>query len=205
MGWIKPVDLPISSGYGPRDGGFHYGIDFSDGVAGHPIRAMADGQVVYNAYEAGGFGNTITVVHADGIKSGYGHMIALSPLPVGAQVVQGQELGRVGSTGASTGPHLHLWMGSSPNPPGVIDPTPYITGATVGDDIVTQEQMDTLGRWMKEQRELEQQTIGQWLKDVEGRINAHTDAKLAGVQAGNVDLDALATAVADKLAARLKD
>lgn len=48
-----------------------------------------------------------------------------------------------------------------------------------GDDEMTQEQMDTLGLWMKQQRELEQQTLGQWLKDVEGRVNAHTDSAIA--------------------------
>lgn len=48
-----------------------------------------------------------------------------------------------------------------------------------GGDDVTQEQMDTLGRWMKEQKDLLQGVIGQWLKDVEGRINAHVDTKLA--------------------------
>ena len=199
--WIKPVDLPISSGYGMRDGGFHYGIDFSDGVAGHPIRAMAAGTVVYNAYEAGGFGNPLTVLHDDGVKSGYGHMVAVSPLPVGARVNQGDVLGLVGSTGASTGPHLHLWMGSSPNPPGVIDPTPYISGAPVG-DIVTPEQMDTLGAWMKQQRELEEKTIGQWLKDVEGRLKAYIDTKIVA-SSGGVDVAALAKQVADEVARRM--
>lgn len=210
--WLKPVDLPVSSGYGPRGNPpeFHYGIDFSDGIAGHPIHAIADGTVTYAAWEPDGFGNTVTLTHPSGVKSGYGHMAAPTSLHVGDDVRQGDVLGYVGTTGASTGPHLHLWMGSSPNPPGVIDPSPYVLGApTSGDDDVTQEQMDTLGQWLKDtEKRIEEKVlgdVGQWLKDVEGRVNAHTDAKVAQIAAGNVDLDKLADVVADKIAARLKD
>lgn len=127
MTYIKPVDLPVSSPYGPRGDGFHYGIDYSDGMSGHPIHAVEQGTVVYKAYEDGGFGNTVTVQHPDGTKSGYGHMMAPAIVEQGQHVDQGQVLGYVGTTGASTGPHLHLWMGSGPNPPGVIDPTPLLS------------------------------------------------------------------------------
>lgn len=58
---------------------------------------------------------------------------------------------------------------------------PTFPSGDEGDEEVTQEQMDTIGAWMKEQRELQQKVLGQWLKDVEGRINAHTDAKIAEV------------------------
>lgn len=60
---------------------------------------------------------------------------------------------------------------------------PTFPSGDEGDEEVTQEQMDTIGAWMKEQRELQQKVLGQWLKDVEGRINAHTDAKIAEVLA----------------------
>ena len=180
--FIAPVDLPVSSGYGMRDGGFHYGIDFSDGVAGHPIRAVAAGEVIYNAYEDGGFGNTITLLHGDNLKSGYGHMVEPSPLPVGTRVNQGDVIGHVGSTGASTGPHLHLWMGSSPNPPGVIDPTPLLGGATPGDEEMTQEQMDTIGQWLKDTEARIEKQLGEWMQEqasnVVKLVNAHIDQKL---------------------------
>jgi murein DD-endopeptidase MepM/ murein hydrolase activator NlpD len=129
--WIRPVNLPVSSGYGMRPGGFHYGIDFSDGVSGHPIHAIADGQVTYRAFEAGGFGNTVTLTHWNqgGIKSGYGHMREPAIVAYGTFVNQGDVLGYIDNTGYSFGPHLHLWMGSAPNPPGVVDPSPYVLGA----------------------------------------------------------------------------
>lgn len=90
-----------------------------------------------------------------------------------------------------------------PNPDGL---TPAEWDAITAGDIVTPEQMDTLGAWMKQQREVEEKTIGQWLKDVEGRLKAHIDTKVTtpGAPAA-VDYDKLASAVADKLAARLKD
>lgn len=63
---------------------------------------------------------------------------------------------------------------------GFVDAIPRICAAAGGGsgDIVTPEQMDTLGAWMKQQRELEEKTIGQWLKDVEGRLKAYIDAKV---------------------------
>lgn len=123
--FIKPVDLPVSSPFGQRASGFHPGIDFSDGVPGHPIQATADGTVVFNAFESG-LGNTVTLQH-DGIKSGYGHMLELSTLPIGARVRQGDVVGFVGSTGDSDGPHLHFWMGQNPNTLAV-DPAPLLGG-----------------------------------------------------------------------------
>ena len=122
--FIYPVDLPISSSFGPREGGFHPGVDLSDGIPGHPIRAAADGPVVYKAFEEGGLGNTVTLVHG-GVKSGYGHMLGAAVVEVGDVVRQGDILGFVGTTGASTGPHLHFWMGENPNV-GAVDPMQFI-------------------------------------------------------------------------------
>ena len=76
----------------------------------------------------------MTLQHADGLRSGYGHMQGAAIVGWGEHVAKGQVLGYVGTTGASTGPHLHYWMGASPNPPGVIDPSPYVLGAPSAPD-----------------------------------------------------------------------
>jgi len=127
MDFSRPVDLPVSSPFGQRSSGFHAGIDYSDGVEGHPIHAVGDGVVVFNAFEGDGLGWTVTIQH-DGIKSGYGHMREQSPFALGTPVRLGDIVGFVGNTGSSTGPHLHLWMGQNPNTLAV-DPAPLLTGA----------------------------------------------------------------------------
>jgi murein DD-endopeptidase MepM/ murein hydrolase activator NlpD len=173
-------DHSVSSPYGPRNGGFHTGVDFNV-PPGAEILASHDGMVIYAAYEAGGAGNTVTVRGTDGYQTRYHHMqrfIVGSNQPV----VAGQVLGYCDSTGASSGPHLHFEIRTDPATH--VDPLPYLKGSppTPGDDeIVTREQMDTLGLWMKQQREIETKqildTVGQWLKDVEGRLGAKIDAK----------------------------
>ncbi|WP_173924449.1 M23 family metallopeptidase [Agromyces sp. Marseille-P2726] len=108
-----------ASGFGPREapcGGcstFHDGIDFNPGN-GTPVMSIADGVVVLATENGGGLGVNVEVQHnIDGelITSSYAHMqygsLAVS---VGDQVTAGQQLGLVGSTGQSTGPHLHLEM-----------------------------------------------------------------------------------------------
>jgi murein DD-endopeptidase MepM/ murein hydrolase activator NlpD len=105
--------------FGPRLSGcsgcsaFHDGIDFLPG-AGSPILSIADGVVVTATSESGGLGNYVEVQHNIGgelITSVYGHMEDGSmQVSVGQQVTAGQQLGAVGSTGQSTGPHLHLEM-----------------------------------------------------------------------------------------------
>lgn len=105
-----PVAGRITSGYGLRRHpilGFtrmHAGIDF--GAAwGSPVYAVTDGTVSYAGWH-GGHGNYVRLEHGGGIGTGYGHMsrIAVSP---GMQVRRGQVIGYVGSSGLSTGPHLH--------------------------------------------------------------------------------------------------
>ena len=83
----------------------HRGLDFRASY-GTPILAVADGQVS-GAGWAGGYGRQVRLTHADGIATSYSHMsrIAVSP---GGRVRQGQVIGYVGSTGLSTGPHLHF-------------------------------------------------------------------------------------------------
>jgi murein DD-endopeptidase MepM/ murein hydrolase activator NlpD len=114
--WPFPSPVPISSGFGARVspcGGcssFHEGVDFIPG-AGTPIGAIADGTVTYAAYD-GNFGYHVIIDHninGQKVQSLYAHMLAGSiKVVVGQQVTVTQELGLVGSTGHSTGAHLHL-------------------------------------------------------------------------------------------------
>lgn len=101
----------ITSTFGPRvhpiygDVRMHTGIDFAAG-SGVPIRAAADG-VVLSAGVRGGYGNTILLDHGGALATMYAHQSAFA-VAAGARVAKGQVIGYVGSTGNSTGPHLHF-------------------------------------------------------------------------------------------------
>jgi len=89
----------------------HGGIDYRS-QTGDEVIATADGVVSYSAYNKGsGFGNLITIVHANGFKTRYGHLSQRS-VKTGQVVRKGQKIGEVGSTGRSSGPHLHyeVWF-----------------------------------------------------------------------------------------------
>jgi len=114
--FIWPVEGWISSPYGPRRGGFHYGLDIAVST-GTPIRAMASGWVNFAGWR-GGYGRTIIIDHGDGWETLYGHASRLN-VAEGEEVYQGQIIARVGETGNATGPHLHLEIikdGSKLNP-----------------------------------------------------------------------------------------
>ncbi len=108
---MAPAGGRITSGFGYRVhpilrfSRFHAGIDFGAGW-GSPIVAAADGQVV-GASWAGGYGRQVRIVHDGGIMTTYSHMSAMVAQP-GTQVRQGQVIGYVGSSGLSTGPHVHF-------------------------------------------------------------------------------------------------
>jgi murein DD-endopeptidase MepM/ murein hydrolase activator NlpD len=110
QGMVQPVNGHITSGYGLRRHpilGYvrmHSGVDFG-ATYGSPVFAVSDGIVAF-AGRHGGHGNYVKLEHGGGLGSGYGHMsrIAVSP---GQHVQAGQVIGYVGSTGLSTGPHLH--------------------------------------------------------------------------------------------------
>lgn len=111
-GVMSPVPAAhLSSGFGLRwhpllgYSRFHKGVDYA-AAAGTPIQAVADGMVAQAGW-AGGYGQMVRLSHPGGIETGYAHMshIAVSP---GARVRQGQTIGYVGTTGLSTGPHLHF-------------------------------------------------------------------------------------------------
>ena len=110
-GLMAPVAGRITSGFGYRYhpilhfSRLHAGIDF--GAAwGSPILAAADGQVVGSGY-AGGYGRQVRIAHSGGIVTTYSHMSSIIASP-GLPVRQGQVIGYVGSSGLSTGPHLHF-------------------------------------------------------------------------------------------------
>ncbi len=106
-----PFHGPITSTFGHRENPFggenvetHKGLDIS-GPLGAPVRAMAKGEVEF-AGVRGGFGNCIILKHANGFETLYGHLSKILVKP-GQQINIGQEIGKIGSTGRSTGPHLH--------------------------------------------------------------------------------------------------
>jgi murein DD-endopeptidase MepM/ murein hydrolase activator NlpD len=109
--WPFPYAVPITDGFGPRDGGFHKGVDFVPG-AGTPIYAIADGVATTAGYDDSGYGNHVVLEHNLGgvkVESLYGHMIMdSSPIVVGQQVKVGDFLGLVGETGVAYGAHLHF-------------------------------------------------------------------------------------------------
>jgi len=103
--FVKPVAGQVSSGFGARDGGFHYGLDIAAPL-GTPIRAVTRGEVI-EAGPATGFGLWMRLEHPDGTVTVYGHMNTINQ-PVGAHVVAGERIATVGARGQATGPHLHL-------------------------------------------------------------------------------------------------
>ncbi|WIB26574.1 M23 family metallopeptidase [Curtobacterium sp. MCSS17_015] len=138
VAWRYPFDreYPVSSGFGDRTppvGGAssnHQGIDFAAGI-GVAIHAVAAGTVITAGELDGwkGFGKLTRIQHADGYTSWYGHQSSIA-VGVGTKVSAGQYIGQVGSTGTSSGPHLHLGISTSE---GFIDPS-FILRAPKSDD-----------------------------------------------------------------------
>jgi septal ring factor EnvC (AmiA/AmiB activator) len=104
-GFIWPVNAPITSPFGWRWGRMHEGIDLG-AAYGTPIAAAASGVVIYAGWE-GGYGNLVVIDHGGGLATAYGHQSRIA-VSVGQGVSQGETIGYVGSTGHSTGPHLHF-------------------------------------------------------------------------------------------------
>lgn len=114
-GWALPNAGPVSSGYGYRPApvqglpDWHYGLDFAD-ACGSPIHAVNDGVVVHGGGPYKGMsGNVIEIDHGDGMLSRYGHMFGNGVLVAeGDTVTGGEQIGRIGNAGNSTGCHLHF-------------------------------------------------------------------------------------------------
>jgi murein DD-endopeptidase MepM/ murein hydrolase activator NlpD len=120
QGFIWPLNGPITSGYGPRWGRMHTGIDI-DGYTGQPIVASKAGNVILASYYSG-YGNAVIIDHGGGIATLYGHMSAFG-VSSGQSVVQGTVVGNVGCTGSCTGDHLHFEVRVNGNP---VNPLDYL-------------------------------------------------------------------------------
>ena len=119
-GLIWPCDGVVVSGFGMRWGRMHEGVDIGCAY-GTPNRAAASGTVIYAGW-LGGYGNLVVVDHGNGLSTAYAHASSIL-VSVGQSVSQGQTVSLVGSTGNSSGPHLHFEVRVN----GVaVDPLPYL-------------------------------------------------------------------------------
>lgn len=123
--WPCPGYSRVSSGYGNRVCPFH-GQEFHDGIdlsaaSGTPILAFGPGTVTVSGWN-GGYGNYISIDHGGGLMSFYGHCSALY-VKKGATVKAGQKIAAVGTTGSSTGNHLHFGMHKNGSP---VNPQSYV-------------------------------------------------------------------------------
>jgi len=103
---------------------FHHGVDVAAPV-GTPLTAPADGVVAHKGSGASG-GNTLILKHADDVFTVYYHLQKPSHLNKGTRVEQGELIGLVGNTGASTGPHLHWEVRRSRTWGDTVDPVPFL-------------------------------------------------------------------------------
>jgi YD repeat-containing protein len=106
LAFLWPAEGKLTSKFGRRWGRMHKGIDIA-GPTGTPIHAAADGIVIQSGWNSGGYGNLVEIRHADGTTTRYGHNSRLS-VAVGQTIRQGQQVAEMGSTGHSTGSHLHF-------------------------------------------------------------------------------------------------
>ncbi|QBS37073.1 LysM peptidoglycan-binding domain-containing protein [Thermaerobacter sp. FW80] len=120
---IWPLRGRITSGYGPRWGAMHTGIDI-DGATGQAVRA-ADGGTVVSAGWDGGYGYAVQIRHDSGLYTFYAHMSRIA-VDVGDAVAQGQVIGYVGSTGQSTGSHLHFEVRRCTSPGCAVPPLGFL-------------------------------------------------------------------------------
>ena len=123
---IWPINGWITSGFGKRaspltgEPGRHYGVDIANEV-GTPIRATADGLVVYAGWQ-NGYGRMVVIEHGYGFSTRYGHCSSVD-VKVGDEVKRGQIISYVGSSGRSTGSHLHYEVRIHGVP---VDPVKYL-------------------------------------------------------------------------------
>jgi murein DD-endopeptidase MepM/ murein hydrolase activator NlpD len=102
----RPVAAPTGDRFGPRGNRFHTGLDFPASY-GRNVRAARAGTVLGAGYDAGGYGNVVHISHGLGVTTFYAHLRRIT-VRRGEWVVGGERVGTVGSTGFSTGPHLHF-------------------------------------------------------------------------------------------------
>ncbi|AHB88777.1 M23 family aminopeptidase NlpD [Thermosynechococcus sp. NK55a] len=120
--FIWPARGVLTSGFGPRWGRMHRGIDIAAPI-GTPIYAAAAGVVTYSQWNSGGYGNLVEIRHADGTLTLYAHNHR-NLVRVGQYVEQGQQIAEMGSTGRSTGPHVHFEV--HPQGQGAVNPMIFL-------------------------------------------------------------------------------
>ena len=112
----------ISSYYGEkRATSYHKGLDIANNL-GEDVMSAFEGKVIFAGYNNGGYGNLVIIQHSDDMKTYYAHLNDLY-VSEGQQVKKGEIIGAVGSTGYSTGPHLHFELRIDENP---VNPLSYI-------------------------------------------------------------------------------
>jgi murein DD-endopeptidase MepM/ murein hydrolase activator NlpD len=119
-GSIWPLRGTITSRYGPRWGTTHKGLDIA-APTGTTVSAFMSGTVTFSGWQ-GGYGNLVIINHGNGLQSYYGHNSKLL-VSSGQKVSKGQAISRVGSTGDSTGPHLHFEVRKNGTP---VNPSNYL-------------------------------------------------------------------------------
>ena len=125
--FFRPVRAPITDGFGRRWGRMHTGLDFP-AATGTRVEAAGRGVVSFAGYNTGGYGNLVIVDHRLGYQTWYAHL-SVETSYVGEPVVGGTRVGLVGSTGHSTGPHLHFEVRRNGTP---IDPMPRLLASAAG-------------------------------------------------------------------------
>jgi murein DD-endopeptidase MepM/ murein hydrolase activator NlpD len=118
--WVVPVKGKLTSHFGPRWGSHHAGIDIA-APTGTPVHA-AGGGIVKKANWDGGYGNAVVIDHGNGVLTRYAHNSELVVKP-GQRVKPGDLIAKVGSTGDSTGPHVHLELQINGKK---VDPLPWL-------------------------------------------------------------------------------
>jgi peptidoglycan hydrolase-like protein with peptidoglycan-binding domain len=122
--FLRPVHAAMGDRFGWRWGRMHTGIDFP-APAGTPIGAAGRGVVKFAGWNSGGYGNLVVVTHRLGFETWYAHQSRIA-VSAGQAVTGGSRIGFVGSTGHSTGPHLHFEVRLNGTP---IDPAPRLLGS----------------------------------------------------------------------------
>ncbi|GAA2644316.1 hypothetical protein GCM10010399_92790 [Dactylosporangium fulvum] len=151
-GWVRPVPGGVVSAFGQRGGRLHAGVDLDArkrtpikvASSGTVIKAVCDGSTLRTvgscdrdgSPSAAGCGWFVDVAHADGIITRYCHMVQRPAVGAGDRVAAGQQIGLVGSSGHSSGPHLHfeVHLGGDRSPKGATNPVPFMKahGAPLG-------------------------------------------------------------------------
>ncbi|GAB4301054.1 MAG: hypothetical protein Fur0025_41070 [Oscillatoriaceae cyanobacterium] len=121
-GYMWPAQGALTSGYGWRWGRMHKGIDIAAPI-GTPIYAAAPGKVTFAGWNEGGYGNLVEIEHPDGSLTIYAHNNRIV-VQEGQEVDQGDQVAEMGSTGFSTGPHLHFEI--HPAGQGAVNPMAYL-------------------------------------------------------------------------------